>query len=154
NECSSVINIDGTLPTELLTFCSDTRAYKKHSLFMAYPGAKHNPLSYVEPLLKEGCQLVIYQDSAENTVLIAGLKQKFPDRCFVSTKDAVEFTQELGSLHARNWQKTGGKIFAISGSNGKTTHKEMLAFLFKTVMPNEAIATEKNNNNHLGVPLT
>ncbi len=153
-ECSSVKKMSGNLPKELLGFCSDTRAYHHPAMFMAYPGSRHNPLSYVEPLLKEGCPVVIFELSSENESLVQQLQEKFPAVCFVGVQDAVAFTQELGTRHVRGWQKAGGRVFAISGSNGKTTHKEMLAFLLKTVMPNEMVATEKNNNNHLGVPLT
>jgi UDP-N-acetylmuramoyl-tripeptide--D-alanyl-D-alanine ligase len=45
-------------------------------------------------------------------------------------------------------------VFAISGSNGKTTHKEMLSFLLEAALGDRVVATEKNYNNHLGVPLT
>jgi UDP-N-acetylmuramoyl-tripeptide--D-alanyl-D-alanine ligase len=153
-ECPSVKKMTGNLTKELLGFCSDTRAYKHPAMFMAYPGSRHNPLSYVEPLLKEGCPVVIFELSSENESLVQQLHEKFPSVCFIGVQDAVAFTQELGTRHVRGWQKTGGRVFAISGSNGKTTHKEMLAFLLKTVMPHEMVATEKNNNNHLGVPLT
>ena len=153
-ECPAVKKMSGTLPKDLLGFCSDTRAYKHPAMFMAYPGSRHNPLSYVEPLLKEGCPVVIFELSSENEGLVQQLQEKFPAVCFVGVQDAVAFTQELGTRHVRGWQKSGGRVFAISGSNGKTTHKEMLAFLLKTVMPTEIVATEKNNNNHLGVPLT
>lgn len=154
SECMSVVSIDGVLPNQLLGFCSDTRSYKHPSMFMAFPGSKHNPLKYVSPLLEEGCPVLVYQDNKENKELVTELKSKFPGCVFVCVNDAVEFTQQLGAKHAGSWQQAGGKIFAISGSNGKTTHKEMLAFLLKTVMPNEVVSTEKNNNNHLGVPLT
>jgi UDP-N-acetylmuramoyl-tripeptide--D-alanyl-D-alanine ligase len=153
-ECKTVRSVQGSLPGGSLAFCTDTRAYKNPSMFVAYPGARHNPLSYVEPLLKEGCPLVIYQQDGANDALVKDLQLKFPSTGFVAVSDAVSFTQELSELHTRGWQRKGGKVFAISGSNGKTTHKEMLAFLLKTVMPHEVVATEKNNNNHLGVPLT
>ena len=153
-QCESVMAITGSLTETLLGFCSDTRHYIHPSMFMAFPGSKHNPLEYVKPLLEKGCPVVIYQKNPTNEEIIRELKEQFADRVYVGVRDAVSFTQELGSLHVRNWRDRGGKIFAISGSNGKTTHKEMLAFLLKSVMPNEVVATEKNNNNHLGVPLT
>jgi len=153
-ECPSVKKITGTLPETRLAFCSDSRAFKNPAMFMAYPGARHNPLTYAEPLLKDGCRVVIFEDGTENQALVSVLLTKFPQTCFVCVTDAVAFTQELGTRHVKGWQKTGGRVFAISGSNGKTTHKEMLSFLLKTVMPSEMVATEKNNNNHLGVPLT
>lgn len=153
-QCESVMAITGNLTEAKYGFCSDTRHYIHPSMFMAFPGAKHNPLDYVQPLLEKGCPIVIYQKDGANEEIVKELKEKFPSCVFVAVRDAVSFTQELGSLHVQGWRKQGGKVFAISGSNGKTTHKEMLAFLLKSVMPSEVVATEKNNNNHLGVPLT
>ncbi|MBV6494087.1 MAG: UDP-N-acetylmuramoyl-tripeptide--D-alanyl-D-alanine ligase [Turneriella sp.] len=45
-------------------------------------------------------------------------------------------------------------IVAVTGSNGKTTTKEMLAQIFKAALGKACIATEKNFNNHIGVPFT
>lgn len=153
-DCPSVMAITGKLNQSLLSVCTDSRQYQQPSLFVAYPGAKHNPLNYAEGLLRQGCPIVVYQRSPENEALVEGLKRVYADRVFVAVRDAVTFTQELGSAHARNWQQSGGVVFAISGSNGKTTHKEMLAFMLKRALPGQVVATEKNNNNHLGVPLT
>lgn len=153
-QCESVMAITGNLTEAAFGFCSDTRHYTHPSMFMAFPGAKYNPLEFVRPLLEKGCPIVIYQKNVANEEIIRELKEQYPDRVYVGVRDAVSFTQELGSLHVKNWRDMGGQVFAISGSNGKTTHKEMLAFLLKSVMPNEVVATEKNNNNHLGVPLT
>jgi UDP-N-acetylmuramoyl-tripeptide--D-alanyl-D-alanine ligase len=68
----------------------------------------------------------------------------------------VTFLQEVSHEHIKDWKTKNSRntIFAISGSNGKTTHKEMLTYLLKYVIPEKVISTEKNNNNHLGVPLT
>ena len=43
---------------------------------------------------------------------------------------------------------------AITGSNGKTTHKELLKSLLGSVFPNKVFSTQGNFNNHIGVPLT
>jgi UDP-N-acetylmuramoyl-tripeptide--D-alanyl-D-alanine ligase len=68
----------------------------------------------------------------------------------------VTFLQELSHQHIKHWKSLSPAhtVFAISGSNGKTTHKEMLSFILKSLKPHQIVATEKNNNNHLGVPLT
>jgi UDP-N-acetylmuramoyl-tripeptide--D-alanyl-D-alanine ligase len=97
---------------------------------------------------------VVFQADVENRKKIESLAIKFPHICFVETIDMIKFTQDLSQLHARSWQKAGGYIFAISGSNGKTTHKEMLSFILENIFPGLIESTQKNNNNHLGVPLT
>ncbi len=136
--------------------CTDTRKYKHPGFFVAIPGAKVNPLDLCEDLLTKGCSLVVYQKSTENDLKAAVLKVKFPNTDFLTCLDSVTFLQELSQAHTEAWKHTSSRntVFAISGSNGKTTHKEMLAHILKTILPGKVVATEKNNNNHLGVPLT
>lgn len=154
SQCPSVATVLGKLPSGALAVCTDTRSYKNPALFIAFPGARFNPLENLAALLEAGCPLVVYQTDGTNDELVKRWRQKFSATCFVGVKDAVTFSQELAERHATQWQKDGRVIFAISGSNGKTTHKEMLAFLLRAHWGNKVVATEKNNNNHLGVPLT
>src|SRR5690606_12302109 len=92
----------------------------------------------------------------ENEKKVAELKNKYQQSQFLEVSDSVTFLQELTNHHIREWKKSrsGNTVFAISGSNGKTTHKEMLSHILNEVLPGKIVATEKNNNNHLGVPLT
>lgn len=139
-----------------LPFITDTRKYHHPSAFVAIPGAKTNPLDVLTELLGKGCPLVIFQDDATNQAKVKELQKQFPKTQFVACTDSVTFLQEATHEHIKEWKTKSPKntVFAISGSNGKTTHKEMLSFILKTVMPGKIVATEKNNNNHLGVPLT
>jgi UDP-N-acetylmuramoyl-tripeptide--D-alanyl-D-alanine ligase len=139
-----------------LKFCTDSRKYSHPSAFVAIPGAKVNPLDIIESLLEQGCPLVVYQNEQGNDDKVKHLAANYPRTQFIAVTDSVTFLQELTHLHILNWQKSSEKktVFAISGSNGKTTHKEMLAFILKSIIPGKVVATEKNNNNHLGVPLT
>jgi UDP-N-acetylmuramoyl-tripeptide--D-alanyl-D-alanine ligase len=139
-----------------LDFCTDTRKYKHPSAFVAIPGAKVNPLDVMQDLLSQSCPLVFFQSDKENEKKTMTLRDQYPKTEFVAITDSVTFLQEISHLHIIDWKKASAKntIFAISGSNGKTTHKEMLAFIMKSILPGKIVATEKNNNNHLGVPLT
>jgi len=154
SSCQSVINVIGDLPENSLGFCHDTRAYKHPSFFVAYPGSKYNPVEHIASILDQGCPVVIYEDSAQNSKLINEYSKNYSKCCFVKVNSAVGFTQEISSLHTKEWQKGGGYLFAISGSNGKTTHKEMLSFILSYAFPGDVESTQKNNNNHLGVPFT
>lgn len=139
-----------------LNFCTDSRKYSHPSAFVAIPGAKVNPLDLITGLLKSGCPVIFYQNDANNETKINDLKRSFPVTEFIPVADSIKFLQELSHQHIKEWkaQNIRNTVFAISGSNGKTTHKEMLSFILKEVLPGKVIATEKNNNNHLGVPLT
>jgi UDP-N-acetylmuramoyl-tripeptide--D-alanyl-D-alanine ligase len=153
--CQSVIKPYTKISTEKLRFCVDTRAYQHPMAFVAIPGQRVNPLDLIDDLLSKGCPAVFYTQDSINAKKVSVLQSKYPSTSFVGVSDSVIFLQEITALHIREWQKTKGHhVFAISGSNGKTTHKEMLSFMLKSVLPGKIVATEKNNNNHLGVPLT
>lgn len=153
--CPSLKGEPSNLPSHL-PIITDTRKYHHPSAFVAIPGAKTNPLDVMSDLLEKGCPLVIFQDDAENQMKVKGLQKQFPKAQFLACTDSVTFLQEVTHEHIKEWKNKSPKntVFAISGSNGKTTHKEMLSFILKTVMPGKIVSTEKNNNNHLGVPLT
>ncbi len=154
--CPSVLKQPRVNVHEAMPFCTDTRKYKHHSVFVAIPGVKVNPLDVIGKLLEEGCPIVVYQQDSINDQKVAALSGTFPMTQFVPVTDSVIFLQEYSHHHIVEWKKKNPKntVFAISGSNGKTTHKEMLSHILGTVFPGKVTSTEKNNNNHLGVPLT
>lgn len=65
--------------------------------------------------------------------------------------DPLTALGELAHFHRMRFTPL---VIAVTGSNGKTTTKEMLAQIFRHELGREAIATEKNYNNHIGVPFT
>jgi UDP-N-acetylmuramoyl-tripeptide--D-alanyl-D-alanine ligase len=139
-----------------LNFCTDTRKYHHPNAFVAIPGVKVNPLDVISDLLGQGCPVVFYQQDSINDEKVKSLRSQYAQTEFVPVSDSVTFLQEISHQHIKEWKTKNPRntIFAISGSNGKTTHKEMLSFILKEVLPGKVVATEKNNNNHLGVPLT
>ncbi len=156
-KCSSIKNCPEKLDMSAkYDFCTDTRKYQHPSAFVAIPGAKVNPLDVIDNLLKQGCPLVVFQDLAENQSRVEKLKVIYPQTSFLCVSDSILFLQELSHQHIQEWKSQSPRhiVFAISGSNGKTTHKEMLSFILKKIRPEKIVSTEKNNNNHLGVPLT
>ncbi len=152
----SAVKVQPSLTIEKLAFCTDTRKYQQPSAFVAIPGVKVNPLDVITDLLNKGCPIVFFQQDEVNDQKVKALKSLFPKVEFTPVTDSVIFLQELAHEHIKDWKKINPRntVFAISGSNGKTTHKEMLSFILKTIIPGRIVATEKNNNNHLGVPLT
>lgn len=129
---------------------TDTRLLREGEFFLAISGERFNALTFLKQVKEKGCKYIIYTKNEKNDELI---KPFLDDFVFFETKSSIKFLQEITSILSLKFQKKGGKLIAISGSNGKTTTKEMLYHLLKSVHE-ETICTQKNNNNHIGVPLT
>lgn len=119
--------------------CTDTRKITPNCLFFALKGENFNGNKFAYEALQQGARLVVvdeeqYHKSTEGTFLVS---------------DTLTALQELATHH-RN--KISTTIIGLTGSNGKTTTKELINAVlsqgFKTV------ATKGNLNNHIGVPLT
>ena len=118
--------------------CTDTRNIKEKSLFVALKGENFDGNTFVEQAIKSGAKFAI-----TNNIEFADNKDIF----YVSnTLDAL---QALANYHRKQFNIP---VIAITGSNGKTTTKE----LFNAVLSKKfnTLATKGNLNNHIGVPLT
>lgn len=117
---------------------TDSRKIIKNSLFFALKGDNFNGNKYAEKALKNGAEYAIIDEE----------KYKKNDK-YILVDNVLDTLQELAEFH-RN--KINIPLIAITGTNGKTTTKELTcAILGKKY---KTIATPGNFNNHLGVPLT
>lgn len=117
--------------------CTDTRKLEKGQLYFALKGANFNGNTFAATALKKGATLAII-DEPQN------LKSKT-----VLVEQVLETLQKLATYH-RNYLNI--PIITLTGSNGKTTTKELInAVLSKKY---NTSATRGNLNNHIGVPLT
>ncbi len=120
----------------------DSRKVKKGSLFVAIKGEKFDGHDFVKDALKKGAAAVI----------IDSKKFKKFSSLEIPVITVNDTTKAFGEL-AKIWRnKLSAKVISITGSNGKTTVKEMTAALLAEKY--NVIKTEANNNNHIGVPLT
>lgn len=129
-----------------LSFYTDTRHYKNENVFIAIEGERFKPLEFIQNVPKN--VLIICSENTFNVKIINENK----DRTFLLVNDSTKILSDITSLISEKIKSLGGVVIAISGSNGKTTTKEMLYHILKNV--DESICTQKNNNNHIGVPLT
>lgn len=118
---------------------TDTRKIEPNSLFIALKGENFDANTFAEEALKKGALFVIIDDKKfftnEDKMLLV--------------KDSLKTLQELANYH-RN--QLGLPIVALTGSNGKTTTKELINSVLS--MKYNTKATIGNLNNHIGVPLT
>ena len=118
--------------------CTDSRVCPSGALFFALKGDNFNGNAFALTALQNGCAYAVV-DEAEYAV----------DERFILVDDVLKTLQELAAYHRR---QLGTKLVGITGTNGKTTTKELIA----TVLSRKynVLYTEGNLNNHIGVPLT
>jgi len=116
---------------------TDTRNLKKGDLYIALQGELFDGHDYIEEAKQAGAvALIVHKEVTTDLPLIK-----------------VEDTRKaLGDLAAAKREKFPGKVAAITGSNGKTTVKEMLAAI--VAKQGSVLATQGNFNNDIGLPLT
>jgi UDP-N-acetylmuramoyl-tripeptide--D-alanyl-D-alanine ligase len=118
--------------------CTDSRAASADSLFFALKGDSFNGNTYACSALNSGAVLAVV-DQAEVAT---------DDRFFL-VDDVLNTLQELAKIHRAHFT---GTVIGITGTNGKTTTKELMNAVLSARYQTQA--TKGNLNNHIGVPLT
>ena len=117
---------------------TDTRRLREGCLFFALSGANFNGNTFASQALEKGAAYAIIDDRAFET----------GERCIV-VDNVLSTLQHLARYHRL---QLNIPFLAITGSNGKTTTKELIAAVLRKKFV--TYATEGNLNNHIGVPLT
>ena len=124
--------------TECGAVTTDSRNCPEGSMFIALKGESFNGNAYARQALEKGCQYAVV-DEAE-----------YADHPHILLVDnCLKALQDLGNYHRR---KLGTRVIGITGTNGKTTTKELIATVLQKRY--EVLFTEGNLNNHIGVPMT
>lgn len=116
----------------------DTRKIEANSLFVAIKGERFDANTFAKEALVKGASYVVIDD-----------KSFYIDERTILVEDSLIALQELAQFH-RKFLKL--PIIALTGSNGKTTTKELIHVVLSKKYNTKA--TVGNLNNHIGVPLT
>ena len=116
----------------------DTRKIEPNSLFVAIKGEHFDANTFTKEALEKGASYVIIDNA-----------RYFIDERTILVEDSLETLQELAKFHRHFLQLP---IIALTGSNGKTTTKELINVVLSKKYNTKA--TIGNLNNHIGVPLT
>ncbi len=120
---------------------TDTRNIIPGSIFFALKGGNFDGNLFAAEALSKGAAYSVLDE-----------KNLADGEAFLYVEDALTALQNLARFHRQQLGEKGLRVFGLTGSNGKTTTKELLARVlskkFKTHF------TEGNLNNHIGVPLT
>lgn len=120
----------------------DSRMIEKNSIFVAIKGEILDGHDFVKDAVAKGASTIIINKSEID-------RYDDLDLTIVAVEDTTKTYGELANIRREN---AGFKIVSITGSNGKTSSKEMTADLLAEKF--NVDKTIANNNNHIGVPLT
>lgn len=122
------------------TVTTDSRDVPNGSIFFALKGETFNGNAYAKAALEQGAAYAVIDEAA---FAEAGNKQ------IILVDDVLTTLQQLARHHRR---QLGTTIIGITGTNGKTTTKELIATVLKKKY--QVLYTQGNFNNHIGVPKT
>ena len=117
---------------------TDTRKLKKDDIFFALKGPNFNGNLFAKQALEAGAAYVIADEAPG-----------FEDNRIIVTGDVLTTLQQLAGYHRRLFSIP---FIAITGSNGKTTTKELVHAVLSSTY--KTYTTRGNLNNHIGIPLT
>lgn len=132
--------LGGELLGEDVTFSNvstDTRSLKSDDLYLALVGENFDGNNFIAEAARAG---------ASSAVISRQVASQLPALKVTDTRAA------LGKIANMNRRRSKAKVIALTGSQGKTTVKEMIASILKN--STHCLATEANLNNTIGVPLT
>ncbi|MDD3280155.1 MAG: UDP-N-acetylmuramoyl-tripeptide--D-alanyl-D-alanine ligase [Bacteroidales bacterium] len=118
--------------------CTDTRNITENCIFFCLKGENFNGNTFAHQALKNGASFVIVDE-----------KEYVLNKRCIYVKDALETLQTLAHFHRKHLNIP---IIGITGSNGKTTTKELINAVLSSQY--NVFATHGNLNNHIGVPLS
>ena len=123
---------------------TDTRKIKKGDIFFALKGPNFNGNEFVQNAIEAGASYAVIDEK----------KFEIPDKTIL-VDDVLIVLQQLANHHRRQFNNAAGggiPFIAITGSNGKTTTKELIHAVLASTYT--TYTTEGNLNNHIGIPLT
>jgi UDP-N-acetylmuramoyl-tripeptide--D-alanyl-D-alanine ligase len=123
----------------------DSRTIKKGNLFVAIPGERFDGHQFVPEVAEKGASLVIISKDKTNQVKQKELK----GTPVVLVKDTKKALREIASWHRNKFELP---TVAVTGTNGKTTTKDMIAEVLSSKF--KVLKSIKSYNNLIGVPLT
>lgn len=122
--------------TPIKTICIDSRKVKPGDLFVALQGDNFDGHNFIKDAAAQGA--------------VAVLCSKIDDQIMIPQIQVPDTVQALAQLATHYRQSINCPVIALTGSNGKTSVKEMIA----SILPKPAHATPGNFNNHIGAPLS
>ena len=128
--------VGGTGKESFTNISIDSRTLKNNDLFVAIKGPVNDGHDYLVEAEEKGAIALVVE------------KLTSPNAPYILVEDSLKFLDKLGVYQRSKYQ---GKVVALTGSNGKTTTKEIIYSILKDFGCHKTVG---NQNNHIGVPLS
>ncbi|AIL32316.1 UDP-N-acetylmuramoyl-L-alanyl-D-glutamate--2,6-diaminopimelate ligase [Basilea psittacipulmonis] len=119
-------------------FSTDSRHAKTDEIFIALKGERFDAHDFLA-------------NTASSVCVVNHLTPSVKDKKFIYVEDTYDALASMATAWRKQFQVP---VIAVTGSNGKTTCKEMIASILHQAYGDDYLATKGNLNNHIGVPLT
>ena len=133
--------ISGSAAITVKDISIDSRSIKKGDAFIAIKGDKFDGHDFIEEVIRKGAACIIKDGSRRSA--------KTPQVACIKVENT---TRALGDIARFNRRRFNIPVIAITGSNGKTTTKEMVSTILSKKF--KVLKNEGTKNNHIGLPLT
>lgn len=145
---STLINkVIGDLSEDYSGVSIDTRLMMPGDIFVAVHGESFDGADFIDIAVEKKASLIILNTSSKKNK-----KNQIP---IIFVENTINYLQEIAKYHLKLWKTNkNNSTIGITGSNGKTTQKEMLFHILNSIFPEKIHKTIGNYNNHIGVPLT
>jgi UDP-N-acetylmuramoyl-tripeptide--D-alanyl-D-alanine ligase len=131
--------LQGDLQARLRGLSTDSRQVRPGELFIALRGERYDGHHFLEPVARAGAGAAVVMEPVA-----------VPDgMAVIQVADTLTALGAIGRAHRQRFQIP---LIGITGSNGKTTTKDLVAAVLEQVYP--VVKTEQNFNNEIGLPLT
>jgi UDP-N-acetylmuramoyl-tripeptide--D-alanyl-D-alanine ligase len=137
--------LQGEEKTSFRGISTDSRTIAEGELFIALKGERFDGHHFAIEALKKRAGGVIIEEDKVRDIRWNGYRPS----AVIAVKDALH---ALGDIARERRRKFGTPVVALTGSNGKTTTKEMISACLETTFP--VLKTKGNLNNLIGLPLT
>ncbi|MBF25065.1 MAG: UDP-N-acetylmuramoyl-tripeptide--D-alanyl-D-alanine ligase [Flavobacteriales bacterium] len=119
--------------------CIDTRSEKiKDSIFFAIKGQNFDGNDFIQEAINKGASYTIVDKNTSHQ-----------HKCIIKVENSLKTLQEISKIHREYYNIP---VIGITGSNGKTTTKNILTHILSSKY--KVLSTKGNLNNHIGVPIT
>ena len=122
---------------EVSEFSIDTRSIQKGEVYIAIEGQNFDGHDFIEDAEKKGAKAIIASREVSSSLP------------FIVVNNTLEFME---SIAVHNRSSFRGNVIGITGTNGKTTSKQILSSLLSKI--HKTHKTDGNKNNHIGVPFS
>ncbi|MCB1322019.1 MAG: hypothetical protein KDK34_17305, partial [Leptospiraceae bacterium] len=133
----------------VLGVATDTRKLQPGNAFFCIPGPNFDSHEFAGPALDKGASVVVIRRDRWSA-LRESIDPSLHSRIYYAD-DVLDSMQRLAAIHRRNQDYV---VIGVTGSNGKTSAKEMLLSMLTDLVGDAVDGTTGNLNNHIGVPLT